>query len=75
MEVRFSLISVLANISHFPTNGNRLSEAGTLFFLLLPFLILSQKATLMSSSSLHVDLQELSLLLGLIFDLTVDAHN
>lgn len=75
VEERFSLFRVLANISHFPTNLNRLSEAGSLFSLLLVFLILSQKAALGSSSSLHVDLQEPCLLLILFFDLTVDdAH-
>lgn len=75
VEDMFSSLSVLATISCFTTNVNRLSEAGTLFSLVLAFLTLSQKATLMSSSSLHVELQELCLLLGLGFDLTIEARN
>lgn len=75
VEDRFSLIRVLANISHFSPNVNRHGEAGMLFFPLLSFLTFFEKATLMRSPSLHMDLQEPCLLLGLIFDLAIDAHN
>lgn len=56
VEDRFSLIRVLANISHFSPNVNRHGEAGMLFFPLLSFLTFFEKATLMRSPSLHVDL-------------------
>lgn len=75
VEDRFSLIRVLANISHFSPNVNRHGEAGMLFSPLLSFLTFFEKATLMRSPSLHMDLQEPCLLLGLIFDLAIDAHN
>lgn len=75
VEDRFSLTRVQANISLFSPNANRHGEGGMLYFPLLTSLTFFQKATLMRSPSLHVDLQEPFLLLGLMFDPTIGAHN